>query len=443
MPTSTPSVITTTAASAKQGLKAVKKQLHDGEKAMAEGVSKAVHKVKHQTSDLTKKAAEGTQKAFSQLNETAKATGKVITAPLESLGSKLKTSTSSTTTKSRAASIRESSVRQSTTNGGGAPLLPAVGPDESLQKMDVILRKRIHGLTVEQFYESIWKEQNKDKAFYKSWLEASGKDSVEVQDWQVAEGGVSSDSPFAFRGGSWEDDETIYGAKRLVSFQFTRTTHLYTGPPLAKVKQTHFCKLSKNENERCIVHIQVEMEGIPFCNCFNVQIRWVITRLGEADSSQDLDIQIGLYVNFVEPTIMAGKIRSGTTEETTKSQQSLLQAVLKECSEHAGAGVVVVTETDDEVADIMSSVETTDNACFVLSKLFADLFQKHKSRKNDMVTKKASTIQHHMELLLEKWSKVEIESVDPNIEAQIESELTDIQAALATIDMILFKSQGV
>jgi len=46
--------------------------------------------------------------------------------------------------------------------------------------------------------------------------------------------------------------------------------------------------------------MQIEMQGIPFADCFNVQIRWVVTRMG---TDTDLKIQVGLFVNFVQQTM--------------------------------------------------------------------------------------------------------------------------------------------
>ena len=424
--------VTAAAKSANQGLKAVKVQLHDGGEAFVSGVKHVSSGVAAQTSAVTKKAAKGTKQALHQMEDAAKATGQVILAPLGAFGGSLKSSKKKTPV---ASSVRRISFIDAFSQR--EILLPVVDPDETIQKMDIILRKRVTGLTVEQFYDLIWKEKDKDNPFYSKWLEASGKDGVQVQDWEQAEGGVTSESPFAFVS-SWDEDHTKYGQRRGVDFTFTRTTHLYTGPPIAKVKQTHYCKMSRNENERCILHMQIEMEGIPFANCFNVQIRWVITRLGGTTTqSPVLEIKVGLYVNFVEQTILAGKIRSGTTEETTKSQQSLLQAVLNRCSESAAKdGQFVVVEKDIEDMDMHETYEEKkmdfDQCANFFPRIFADIFKKHR---NDAVSQKARSVKSHIQDIIDKWE--ELEAIDPDIEAKVESELTDIQAALVTIEQYL------
>lgn len=163
--------------------------------------------------------------------------------------------------------------------------LPPVPPDEVLKKMDIILTKRIKGLTVQQFYDTVWKE---DPPLYKPWLETSGKKDVVVQQWQRR-----LEGPYT---GTWDGEE--YDQQRTVTFRFTRTTHLYTGPPVADVKHTQYCRLVPDEC--CVLSMTIEMQGIPFADCFNVQIRWVTTQLG---SNTDLRVQVGLHVNFIQQTM--------------------------------------------------------------------------------------------------------------------------------------------
>ena len=163
--------------------------------------------------------------------------------------------------------------------------LPPVPPDETLKKMDIIISKRLKGLTVQQFHDTVWKE-DPDKPLYRKWLDASGKNDIEIQDWQIMDDDVK---------GLWDGES--YQKERTVNFQFTRTTHLYTGPPIASVKHTQWCRVDDDE---CVLAMQIEMQGIPFADCFNVQIRWVVTRMG---TDTDLKIQVGLFVNFVQQTM--------------------------------------------------------------------------------------------------------------------------------------------
>lgn len=88
-----------------------------------------------------------------------------------------------------------------TTNGAPADEeeeLPDVPPDTTLQNMDVIIKKRLLGVKVSEFYETVWSEGNgTDKApFYEPWLISSGKHNVKVEDWEFAEDGVEFEGPW-------------------------------------------------------------------------------------------------------------------------------------------------------------------------------------------------------------------------------------------------------
>ena len=312
---------------------------------------------------------------------------------------------------------------------------PQMPPDETLQQhMTVILKKRLSGLSVKQFYDSIWEQPS----FYHQWLEASGKKNIQIEEWQSAE--TSEEGWLS----DWTEDTTTYTSKRVVTFQFTRTTHLYTGPPVAEVKQTHWLSMSK---DRCMVHIQVEMDGIPFASSFNVQIRWVVTNRG----GNMIGIQVGLHVNFVQQTLLASKIRSGTTEETTKAQRSLLKAALEECAKLAPNGresiagpmMVVVDAEEDETSDD-SSNESDDSKhnCFGLSEAFA-IFFPNQPRELDPTTVKALALQKRLGKIVEKMKKAQgvDDGNDQEIKAKLDSELTDIQESLVTIEQLLKMSK--
>jgi hypothetical protein len=58
------------------------------------------------------------------------------------------------------------------------PVLPR---DETLQKMQIILKKTLYGVSMEDFYTTCWSEPN----FYKQWLENDEKHDIEVGAWEV------------------------------------------------------------------------------------------------------------------------------------------------------------------------------------------------------------------------------------------------------------------
>jgi VAD1 Analog of StAR-related lipid transfer domain len=422
--------------------KELKEQIKDGGKAVKGVASTLTHQVADTTAGAMKLAAKGTKGAFHKAEKATKAAGHVIFSPLGLFEKK-----NQRTNKRRSTIAARLSLMDRTQIVEDETEFPPVDPDETLPHMEIILKKRITGITVQQFFDLIWKDGavNVDggEAFYKSWLTASGKEEIKVQSWEQAEGGPGS--PFAFNS-QWDNDATRYGQRRKVEFTFTRTTHLYTGPPIAKVKQCHFGKVAGDE--RCILHMQIEMEGIPFADCFNVQIRWVVTRIGGTAEKPILEIRVGLFVNFVKQTILAAKIRSGTTEESTKTQKSLLHAVLAKCTDfivaHGGDDSALRDVIEGKADDVLPSdaVKEQPFDCFggSLQLLLFELFPKQ-PRPNDIVAQKARSVKSRLQDIIDAWDDQPLETIDSTVEAKIESELTDVLEALGNIEKYIVQQR--
>mmetsp|Transcript_4784 Transcript_4784/g.6216 ORF Transcript_4784/g.6216 Transcript_4784/m.6216 type:complete len:435 (+) Transcript_4784:78-1382(+) len=280
--------------------------------------------------------------------------------------------------------------------------LPPVPVDETLERMNIIIRKRIKGVTVQQFYETVWSEQD-DKPLFEPWLKEGGKMDISVEKWQ--------DGNFK---GEW--DKESYYKQRLVNFKFTRTTHMYTGPPIASVQHTQNCRLIGDD--RCVLAMKVKMEGIPFADCFDVQIRWVVTRLGEKD---ELSIQVGLFVNFVKQTVLAAKIRSGTTEETTKTQLSLFEAAKMACS-NASHGMI-----PEDIEDDKKDGHGPD--CMGIPRWFSELFRPH--AKNDVLTMKLDDATNR---LRKARNILHLIPENDELHHKVDSELTDVLESLNLIE---------
>lgn len=173
----------------------------------------------------------------------------------------------------------------------------SVPPDVTLQKMEVVLDKHLRNLSIQRFYGLAWSEGNgtSEDPLYRPWLEKICFD-VEVGDWEK--------SPTT---GPWCGER--FDQKRVVTFKVQRKTHLYIGPPIANVKQTHYCRVEGDD--KCVVAMTVELDGIPYSDTFNVEVRWVARRFG----ANDINVQVGLFVNFKKNTFLKAKIRSGTIEE--------------------------------------------------------------------------------------------------------------------------------
>jgi hypothetical protein len=120
---------------------------------------------------------------------------------------------------------------------------------------------------------------------------------------------------------------------------------------------------------------------------------------------------------------LSGKIRSGTSEETKKTQLSLFEAIKVACSEVSG-GTMVEDGTDDSQNTSDDDGGQDNTGCFAFTQLFSELFRKHR---NDVVAKKARAATVKLQKFATAWDSLE---VSDNI---IESELTDIHASLDKI----------
>ena len=184
--------------------------------------------------------------------------------------------------------------------------------------MDPVLSKRLTGVSLKHFYDMCWSEGNGDTdsgPFYHKFLESKNSHDISVGDWEVAEGLIHP----------WSGEKM--DQKRIVKYKFTRTTHLYVGPPIAGVTQTQYCRMEGDD--KFVLTMTVEMDGIPYADCFAVEVRWVARRAGK-----DLVIDVGVFVDFKKSTVLKAKIQSGTITETKPIHFSLFDAAKEAC----GAG---------------------------------------------------------------------------------------------------------
>ena len=189
--------------------------------------------------------------------------------------------------------------------------LQPVQPDLLLQKMEIVLSKTIKNVSVGSIFKNVWA----DRSFYDSWLREEECFDISLEEWQYESGvGLRND---------WCNEK--YDRKRLVTFKFNRSTHLYLGPPIALVKQHHYCRV--DGEDKCVVAISASFDGIPYSDSFSVEMRWVATRKG----NNDLLIQVGLFVVFKKNTMLKSQITSGTIQETKNVHIRLFNAVKKVC----------------------------------------------------------------------------------------------------------------
>jgi VAD1 Analog of StAR-related lipid transfer domain len=208
-------------------------------------------------------------------------------------------------------------------------------PEDPLKRMDIILKKRLSGITLEQ-YDNLWNEQptttnttsgNHQLYSYRTWLESTGKKDITIQDWISLHDDHDDDqdpntttASTATSTSSWNDNgDESYSMQRIVTFTVARTSHLYIGPPTASVRHVQRRRLDhyNNDNDginnttnnttttrrrRSVMIMQVTMSGIPFGDCFQVYIKWVATQMSH-NNEKDLDIQVGVHVHFVKSTM--------------------------------------------------------------------------------------------------------------------------------------------
>jgi hypothetical protein len=121
---------------------------------------------------------------------------------------------------------------------------------------------------------------------------------------------------------------------------------------------------------------------------------------------------------------LAGKIRSGTSEEATKTQLSLFQSIKEACSKVAGGALEEGDDGDDVVLGYDDHIEA---GCFQFNHLLLQWFGKHR---NDTVSKQAKSAESKLKKMQDVWDSLE---QDDGTDHVVESELTDIHASLDII----------
>lgn len=165
-------------------------------------------------------------------------------------------------------------------------------------------------------------------------LDKEGCFAISVGDWEFAEKGSE--------GFLNEWCKERYQQKRLVTFKFNRTSHLYLGPPVADVTQTQYCRVEGND--RCALAISGTFDGIPYADTFGVEMRWSARRKG----SNDVMVDVGLHVEFKKNTLLKKQIKSGTIAETTPIHGRLFDEARKVCSIGGEGGESTVEPEEEE-----------------------------------------------------------------------------------------------
>lgn len=104
--------------------------------------------------------------------------------------------------------------------------------------------------------------------------------------------------------------------------------------------QVQYCRVEGQD--KCVLSMTVETRRIPYSDTFEVEVRWVARREG----TKDLSVEVGVFVNFKKSSLLQGKIRSATTEETTSVHNKLFERVKRACIEAGGEETTEIVEDD-------------------------------------------------------------------------------------------------
>jgi len=315
--------------------------------------------------------------------------------------------------------------------------MATIEPDKQLQSMNVVLTKTLRGVSVREWYEACWSEGNRtDKSpFYGPWLVETGKKEVNVEDWTFGE--------FV---GDW--DKETYQQKRTVTFELERSSWGTT----TQVTHTQYCRVEKRDS-RCVLAMTIRMQGIPFADAFYVVLRWVGTRApstvgGAGDDSSkgsDLELQLGLFVVFVKQVIVAGKIRSGTTQNTTAMQLDLFHSMKAACTSSAVPGDATTTEGEEEEREGGAVAQgdrfsALDFVSQLFSKFIAICFPfliQHETDEDDIddIERTMRQIHEHLRTIRSLPSKTKEESGEGDLDYILE----EFEYAQGALDQCLMK----
>ena len=184
----------------------------------------------------------------------------------------------------------------------------ALKKDEPISKMNSVVTGTLRGINVRKFWLEFWRDKGGSE-FYKPWLEAKGSKEINVTGWKK---------------GSWDHKYSgeTFEYKRVATFQYPRTTHLWMGPPMAGVTQTQYATV---KDGKCVITMTVEMNGIPYADVFAVEVRWVASNVNYGV----LEVEVGVDVDFKKSSMFKSQIKSGTIEETGAIHKSIFESIEK------------------------------------------------------------------------------------------------------------------
>jgi len=202
----------------------------------------------------------------------------------------------------------------------------ALPPDDQLLTMDVLFTKQLASVSPSDWHNNFWE----NAPVYEEFCRACDKQDIAIGEWEK---GDSIQNPY---------DEENYTHRRTIHFSFTKTIMGRSLSP--QVTMIQHCRISK---DRCVVTSSSDCVGIPFGDAFQVQLRWVGTRVGQ----NDLLLQLGLYVLFQKSVLVAGQIRSATRAESIETQLRSFEAMKEACGAQESTFKVTVEQDVEKYPD--------------------------------------------------------------------------------------------
>ncbi len=185
-------------------------------------------------------------------------------------------------------------------------------PDAKLHEMNILVSKRLTGVSIQEFFETCWSETNGKTSFYETWLQSRGKTNIVIYDWEYA----TKDGDLR---GRWCGEhytqrrvsgklvldpilfvvllylKNLFVASQLVSYKYRRTSDLHCGSLDVEVRQVQMCRMEGND--KFVVRMRTDTRGVPFADCFQTEIRLAVTQI----KANELSFDVGMLVDFLKP----------------------------------------------------------------------------------------------------------------------------------------------
>ena len=322
--------------------------------ALGKGIGNAAHKVAQGTQKVL---VEPTKAVANQVNNAAhkmaQGTQDVVVAPTKAAVKQTTKQLKVAVQTARSLVSLPSSTKSQKSIAAAEPLSPndktmALPADEQISQMDILFTKQLANLSPNHWFTKFWSNLECYQEYYRS----SDKQDIAISAWEEGDGGNAIANPY---------DNEDYTHRRTVQFHFQKNIMGRNLSP--HVSMVEHARVDEN---RCVVTNSTDCTGVPFGDAFQVQLRWVATRVGE----NDLLLQLGLYVLFSKSVLVAGQIRSASRSESMEAQEKLYEVMKQVCGVQESTTVAttaVAAAVQEENRWNTAAVKESDSVCNMAS----------------------------------------------------------------------------